>query len=236
MKTGIRISRISCFAALVAMTCLIVGTANAQAPEITWTLDDAVKQLNRQANDFQTLLARVEVVRNNKDGEEVSREKGTIYIAKNNKMRIDADAPNARTILVTNSNVLIYLPARSVVERYSLSKHKNRLEPFIRSGFTFSGKKLKDDNLVTSLGENDVGESRSLGLELTPKKEKERQIVAKIQLWIDQASWMPTRQIITDTESGDTLTVTYTHMARNLKLNPDLFKAKWPKGTKKKSM
>lgn len=54
-----------------------------------------------------------------------------------------------------------------------------------------------------------------------------------MQLWIDQASWMPAQQIISDTQSGDTLTVTYTHMARNLKLKPELFKASWPRGTQK---
>ena len=82
---------------------------------------------------------------------------------------------------------------------------------------------------MTSLGEKDISESRALGLELTPKKEKNREIVARLQLWIDQASWMPAQQIISDTQSGDTLTVTYTHMARK----PELFKASWPRGTQK---
>jgi outer membrane lipoprotein-sorting protein len=87
--------------------------------------------------------------------------------------------------------------------------------------------------LLTSLGEEAIGESRTLGIEMTPKKEKIRETVGKVRLWIDQASWMPSRQEITDTHAGNTLVVTYTHMARNLKLNPDLFKAKWPRGTKK---
>ena len=42
---------------------------------------------------------------------------------------------------------------------------------------------------------------------------------------------MNTKQVIVHVASGETLTVTYYGMARNLKLNPDLFKAKWPKGT-----
>ena len=44
---------------------------------------------------------------------------------------------------------------------------------------------------------------------------------------------MPVKQVVSHVASGDTLTVTYTGMARNLKLNPDLFKAKWPKGTQR---
>ncbi len=51
--------------------------------------------------------------------------------------------------------------------------------------------------------------------------------------WIDQASWLPVRQVITHTPTGQSVTATYSGTARNLKLNPDLFRDKWPKGTKK---
>ena len=35
------------------------------------------------------------------------------------------------------------------------------------------------------------------------------------------------------TQDGTTVTMTYTGMARNLDLKPELFKDKWPRGTKK---
>ncbi|MGI9327339.1 MAG: LolA family protein [Pseudomonadales bacterium] len=215
------------FAALASLT------AFAQSPKITWSLNDALKQINRQSSDFQTALARVQVVRRNQAGEEVNNETATIYINRDGRVRIDVQAPDQRTYLVTKKDLFIHMPERMLVQRYSLSKHKNRLEPYARLGFTNTGKDLKDDYLVTSLGEQDIGESRALGLELTPKKERLREVVAKAQLWIDQASWMPTRQMLWDTQSGDSLSVTYTHTARNLKLNPDLFKTQWPRGTQK---
>ena len=119
------------------------------------------------------------------------------------------------------------------MESDPLSKHKERMEPFARLGFTTTGKELKDDYLVTLLGEDRIGERRVVGVELTPKSEKVRQTVGNIRLWIDQASWMPVRQEIAHVSSGETLTIDYTGMARNLNLNPDLFKDKWPKGTQK---
>ena len=134
-------------------------------------------------------------------------------------------------MLVTKSEVQDYDPVRALVDRYSLSKHKTRLEPYARLGFTTTGKDLRDDYLVTLLGEDFVNGRRIVGLELTPKKERAREVVARLQLWIDQASWMPVKQVIVHVASGDTLTISYYGMARNLKLNPDLFKAKWPKGT-----
>ena len=233
MKGNLTDFRLTRCLGLLLLAGLATLTAYAQAPKIIWNLDDALKQIDRQANDFQTALARVQVVRTSSAGEEVNQETATIYINKDGRIRIDVDAPNKRIYLITKNDVYIHTPERALVQQYSLSKHKSRLEPYARLGFTNTGKNLKDDYLITSLGEQDIDDSRTLGLELTPKKERTREVVSKAQLWIDQASWMPTRQILSDTQSGDSLVVTYTRTARNLKLNPDLFKTQWPRGTQK---
>ena len=60
-----------------------------------------------------------------------------------------------------------------------------------------------------------------------------RETVRLIRLYIDQAFWMPVRQVFKSTKDGTTLTMTYTGMARNLELKPELFRDKWPRGTNK---
>lgn len=60
--------------------------------------------------------------------------------------------------------------------------------------------------------------------------------MGKAQLWIDQASWMPVQQFLTASSRGEEITLTYTFVARNLELNPDLFSTKWPRGTDKQKM
>jgi len=217
-------------------TALMAGMAHAEGPRITWDLKDALKQVDRQADDFQTLLARVEVVRKKLNGEEASREQGTILINRDGRIRMDMDAPNQRSYLLLKKDLYIHYPQRKQVEHYSLSRHKDRLEPFIRLGFTTTGKDLKDDYLLTSLGEQDIADSRTLGLDLTPERDSTREIVSGVELWIDQASWMPTRQLISSTAAGETVEITYRLTARNLNLNPDLFKSKWPRGTDKVKM
>lgn len=219
-------------ACLLAVATPVLG----QAPVISWDLDDALKQINRQADDFDTVLTRAELVRRNLDGEETGRQQAVIFMDRSGQVRMDVAEPEERTYLVLRSDLYIHFPASERVEQYSLSRHKERLEPFIRLGFSLTGKDLERDYLLTSLGERDIGESRTLGLALTPKSDKIREVVAGIKLWIDQASWLPSQQVITSTRTGEELEVTYTHSARNLKLNPDLFKAKWPRGTKKERM
>ena len=41
---------------------------------------------------------------------------------------------------------------------------------------------------------------------------------------------------ITASSRGEEITITYSFVARNLELNPDLFDNKWPRGTDKQKM
>ena len=212
---------------------LLPGTASwAQAPAINWSLDSAIRQIERQANDFNTGMARVEAVRTADDGTEVSRSIGTGFIHKDGDMRFNIDGGQLVTF-VDRHTVSHYDASAKTVEEYSLSKHKDRLEPFVRLGFSTTGKDMKKDYLLTVIGEEHIGDARTVVLELTPERDSVRETVRLIRLYIDQASWMPVRQVFKATKDGTTLTMTYTGMARNLDLKPELFRDKWPRGTKK---
>jgi outer membrane lipoprotein-sorting protein len=217
---------------LVAAFLCTPYVATSATNELGWTLESALVQIDRQARDFDTALADVEAQWQAAGADQPHRTAtGRLYVNKEGVLRFNVESPEQHTLLVTKNEVQDYNPVRALVDSYSLSKHKARLEPYARLGFTTTGKDLRDDYLVTLLGEDFVNSRRLVGLELTPKKERAREVVARLQLWIDQASWMPVKQVIVHVASGDTLTITYYGMARNLKLNPDLFKDKWPKGT-----
>jgi outer membrane lipoprotein-sorting protein len=222
------LQRLTAAAAVLCMSHMALAATN----ELGWTLDSALTQIDRQAQDFSTALADAEAQWRKADADEPYRTaNGRIYVNKDGVLRFNVATPEKRTVLVTKKEVQDYDPVRALVERYSLSKHKTRLEPYARLGFTSTGKDLRDNYLVTLLGEEFMNGRRVIGMELTPKKDSVRETVSRLQLWIDQASWMPVKQVIEHFANGETLTVTYYGMARNLKLNPDLFNDKWPKGT-----
>lgn len=224
--------------AALALFGLLAGSVSAAENELGWTLDSALKQIDRQSKDFDTLLAEATVTARGLDGKVTREFSGRMYMNKNGDIRIRENAENGgtgREMLVTRSEVQEYNPALKQVDRYSLSKHKNRMEPYARLGFANTGKDLKDDYLVTMRGEDTIRGERTLMLELTPKKDSIRQIVSKVTLWINEASWMPMRQVIEDVTNQESLTVDYRGSARNLSLNPNFFKAKWPRGTKRVS-
>jgi hypothetical protein len=43
--------------------------ASADDPAITWSLKDAMKQVDKQADDFESAMARVEITRASNDGQ-----------------------------------------------------------------------------------------------------------------------------------------------------------------------
>jgi outer membrane lipoprotein-sorting protein len=220
--------------------CMVLAltavTASAQQNELAWTMERAIKQLDRQGSDFESVLADVDVDWSGGESEPARIKGGRIYINDKGEFRLNADSPVQRTILLDGSTVHHYDPLAKLVKQYSLSKHKDRLEAFVPLGFSTTGKDLDDDFLVTFIGEDNIGDRRTLGLELTPKKDKVRAVVSRIQIWVDESSWLPARQVITQSSGGQVLTVTYSGTARNLDLNRDLFNDNWPKGTEKERM
>lgn len=217
---------------IIALLAVLASVPTwSQTPKINWDLDEAVRQIERQGNDFSTVMSRVEIVNSAADGDEDDRNTGTVFIQKDGRIRFNSDS-ESRTIIVDNKKVSIHNAEESIVSEYNLSRDKSRLEPFVRLGFSTTGTELKDDYLITIIGEEQLGDTRTLVLELTPKRDSVRATVRQVRLWIDQSSWMPRQQEFSSTSDGSKVLITYTGMARNLQLNPDLFKTKWPKGTK----
>jgi outer membrane lipoprotein-sorting protein len=81
-------------------------------------------------------------------------------------------------------------------------------------------------------GEEEFDNHKTVVLELTPKSDQARTQISKIQMWIDEASWLPVQQKFFEANSGDYFLSHYTHIMKNLKLDDAKFKPNWPKGVK----
>jgi outer membrane lipoprotein-sorting protein len=67
-------------------------------------------------------------------------------------------------------------------------------------------------------------------IELTPKSDEIRNQISKIQMWIDESSWLPIQQKFFEAGSGDYFLFHYTNVIKNLKIGDAKFKQDWPKG------
>ena len=216
---------------MAAALSLFSITRASTSPQTGWTLDNVLKQMDAQAATFHSLTAdlertKVTVVVNDK-----SVESGRIFVRSDDKMRIEVTQPDARTILRDGDNFYIYNPKIHRVEEYNLGKKKSVVDQFLLLGFGTSGSSLKVSYTVTLQGEQTLDDRKVLLLELLPKTDEVRKQLSKIQLWLDEATWLPAQQQFFETGSGDYFIIRYRNINRNVHIPDNDFKPHWPHGT-----
>jgi outer membrane lipoprotein-sorting protein len=208
------------------------GPRNAQG-KANWTLEDLLKQLDTEAKSFHALSANVERTKVTVVVNDRSTETGQILVRGDDKMLLELNPPDGRIILRDGGKLSVYNPKAKQVDEYDLGKHRALVDQFLLLGFGSSGNDLKKGYLVTLQGEQTIDKKRVFLLDLTPKSDKVREQFSKIQLWIDQATWLPVRQKFLETGSGDYLEINYTNIMRNPRIPDSRFKRLWPKGVTK---
>ena len=98
----------------VVFACGFVEGRTAQ--KFTWTLDGIIQQLDKEAKDFQSLTAAIERTKVTVVVNDKSTESGEIWVRHDDKMRIDFDKPDKRTVLRNGNTLDVYTPKISRVE------------------------------------------------------------------------------------------------------------------------
>ncbi|HJY85456.1 MAG TPA: outer-membrane lipoprotein carrier protein LolA [Candidatus Acidoferrales bacterium] len=198
-----------------------------------WTLDAVLRQLDIEAKRFRSLTADLERTKVTVVVNDRSTESGQIYVRHDGKMRIDLTQPDPRTILRDGNELYLFNPRIRQVELYDLSEHRSLVDQFLLLGFGTSGAELKKSYLITLLGQDTLDKQKVILLELTPRSDEVRNQVSKIQLWVDESTWLSAQQKFFETGSGDYFIIRYTNVVRNVKISDSRFKPHWPKGTAK---
>ncbi len=203
--------------------------AHARQAGANWTLDGVLAMMDKSARDFHTLTADIEHVKYTAVVKDTSTETGHILVRRDEKMRIEIEKPDPRTILRTGDSLFVYSPKINRVEEYDLGKNRAMVDQYVRLGFGTKSEDLKKSYLITLLGEEELDNKKTVVLELTPKSDQVRNQITKIQMWIDQAAWLPIQQKFFETGSGDYILFHYTSVMKNLKVGEGKFKQNWPK-------
>ncbi len=214
-------------ACLIALTTLLTSPV-ARAAQAPRNVEDVLKQLDRAAAEFQSLTANVERTKVTVVVNDHSTESGQIAVRRDGKMRIDLTAPDPRTILRDGDHLYVFNPKINRVEEYDLSKHRALIDQFLLLGFGTSGESLKASYSITLEGEETLGSEKTVRLQLIPKSPDVRSEISKIDLWMDETTWLPAQQQFFETGSGDYFIIRYTNMNRNVHLADSQFKPHWP--------
>ena len=119
------------------------------------------------------------------------------------------------------------------VEEYNLGKNRGMVDQFVLLGFGTPGKDFERVTPSRSWVNPHIDDRKTAELELTPKSKAVLAHFTKIQIWLDEASWLPVQQQIFETGSGDYSIVRYSKVVRNPQIPDSQFKPHWPKGTQK---
>jgi len=203
----------------------VIGTQTAQK----WTTEGVLEMMDRSAKDFRSLTSDIENVKYTAVVQDTSTETGQIFVRHDQKMRIEFTKPEPRTILRTGDLLFIYNPKLNRVEEFDLGKNRAMVDQYVRLGFGTRSEDLRKSYLVTVLGEEELDHRKTVHLELTPKSDAVRAQIVKIEMWVDEASWLPIEQKFFETGSGDYILFHYTNMMKNLKIAESKFKQDWPK-------
>jgi len=193
-------------------------------------LDDVLKQMDREQNQFESLTASIERTKVTVVVNDRSTESGQIEVRRDGRMRIDLSSPDQKTILRDGDRIYVYTPKIRRVEEYDLSKHRDLVDQLLLLGFGTSGESLKKSYLVTMQGEDTLNGQKVARLELTPRSDDVRKQISKIELWLNEANWLPAQQQFYETGSGDYSIIRYLNVARNVPISDARFRPAWPKG------
>src|ERR1700730_4721384 len=197
------------------------------APSLS--LDDVLKQMDREQGQFQSLTAGMERTKVTVVVNDRSTESGQIEVRRDGKMRIDLTSPDQKTILRDGDRIYVYTPKIRRVEEYDLSKHRDLVDRLLLLGFGTSGESLKKSYLITLQGEESLNGLKVARLELTPRSDDVRTQISKIDLWLNEENWLPAQQQFYETGSGDYSIIRYLNVARNVSIADARFRPAWPK-------
>jgi outer membrane lipoprotein-sorting protein len=216
----------------LAVFCCFAGefpALHAQA-NAHWTIEGVLTMMDNAAQDFHTLTADIEHTKYTAVVKDTSTETGHIFVRRDEKMRIEIDKPDPRTILREGDSLFLFNPKINRVEEYNLGKNRAMVDQYVLLGFGTKGDSIKKGYLVSIVGEEELDSKKTVVLELTPKSEQIRNQISKIQMWVDEASWLPVQQKFFEAGSGDYFLFHYTNEMKNLRVSDGQFKQDWPKG------
>jgi outer membrane lipoprotein-sorting protein len=196
------------------------------------TLDYVLSMMDHSAQDFHSLTAAIEYMKYTAVVKDTSTEAGEIFVRRDSKERIDFQSPDPRTILRNGDNLYIYTPRINRVEEINIAKNRAMVDQYLALGFGTRVDNLKKNYEIALSGEEELDGHKAAILELTPRSEDQRKQIAKVVMWVDEASWLPVQQKFVEAGTGDYVQSRYTKVMKNLKLGDGKFKPDWPKGTK----
>jgi outer membrane lipoprotein-sorting protein len=222
--------RISLAITVVLIALATSQTVVAQVPApVHWTTATVLAWMDKSAQGFHSLTAHIEHKKYTAVVSDTSTESGDMFVRRDDKLRIDFDKPDKRTVLRNGDTLFIYTPKINRVEEYDLGKNRATVDQYLLLGFGTRSAEVQKSYDVAVTGEEELDGQKVVLVELTPKSPDVRRQITKIVMWVDEAKWLPLQEKFFEATEGDYFLAHYSDMKENLKFPDSKFKQDWPK-------
>jgi outer membrane lipoprotein-sorting protein len=220
-----------------AITLALAPPAGARKGKHHTDLAEILSQMNEASKRLKTVSANLEYTKVTVLVDDKSTESGKLYFrhGKSPEIRIDMQKPENKIIIFKKNRGEIYLPKINQIQEYDLEQKSDLLQQFFLLGFGTDTSELKKTYDVKYLREEDLADDTTVVLELTPRKGSVTAQISKIQLWVSEESWLPSRQEFFES-GGDYLIATYSGVKVNWPLPGSTFELNAPENAKRVKM
>jgi outer membrane lipoprotein-sorting protein len=208
--------------------------ASTAQPSADAELKKIVEQMDRTAANFRTTQASFVWDQYQRVVNDTDTQKGKVYFKRTgNRIEMAADItdPDRKYVLFSGDKVQMYQPKIDQITEYDTGKRRAEFESFLVLGFGGSGQDMLKSFDVSYAGEEKIGETNTIKLDLVPKSNKVRNTFEHIVLWIDPKLGISVQQQFFE-PSGDYRLAKYSDIQVNGKISDGVFKLKTTSKTK----
>lgn len=207
----------------------MVGAANAPLVAQDRSLDDVYRGMDTMSAEFSDMSADIERETHTLFINHSSFESGQMYFLQrrgDSRIRISITDPAPKEVLIGDGTAQRYNPRTTVLEEFGLGEFADKVE-FLVLGFGTSSQDLIDQYEVVLLGEETLEGSVVSVLALTPRDPAMARNFPQIQLWMDQARWVPVETRL-EQPSGDYQIARFSNVVLNMGLGNSAFELDLP--------
>lgn len=200
-------------------------------------LDGVLEKMDQAADRFTGMEAKISRMKYMALLDSKDTESGTIYVRREDKgkvrMAIHFKEPSEYYLAINGDRAEIYRPRIATIEEYNIAKHRDAFQGGLLLGFGTSAKYLRATYDLQILGEESVGDWKTVRMELVPKSADTRKQLPKLEIWVSTETWQAVQQKLHQPGGEDYRVFTYSDIKLNPKLADNVFKLDIPKSAKR---
>jgi len=216
-----------------ALALALAPPASARKGRHPTDLTEILSNMSEASKRLKTVSANLEYTKVTVLVDDKSTETGQFFFrrGKTEEIRIDMQKPDRKILLFKRNKGEIYLPKINQIQEYDLEQRSDLVQQFLLLGFGSDTNELKKTYDVKYLKEEDLEDETTVLLELTPRKGNVSAQISKIQLWVNEESWLPAQQKFFES-GGDYLIARYSGVKVNWPIPGSTFELNAPSTAK----